>query len=243
MSTYLLTFALLQNYTSKSIKAPNKELTIEVFGPISQIHNLTWILDESILAVEYMENVTKFKYPLKRLAFVIDLAFSGGMENFGLITLGNASAEVKNYDLLYHEIAHQWIGNILTLSDWKEICLQEGLTNYFEWIIAANFSRQLLEDLAQTEIEGYHEPHVKESQEIGDECYDRSAYLFYIIAMWDGFETMEKFLEKLIDQKAFSNANFDLWDATMNEMIINEKEKMKGYLKGIPKKIFQYTKK
>ncbi|GHJ59473.1 metallopeptidase [Nocardioides sp. OK12] len=36
-----------------------------------------------------------------------------------------------------HEVAHQWVGNAVTLTDWHDIWLAEGFATYAEWLYAA----------------------------------------------------------------------------------------------------------
>lgn len=36
--------------------------------------------------------------------------------------------------LMIHELAHQWVGNSVTLSSWPEIWLNEGFAGYTEWL-------------------------------------------------------------------------------------------------------------
>lgn len=150
MSTYLFAFALMQNYSSQSIQARNGGPIIEVFG---QLVNLTWILEESIPAIRYMEQITKFKFPLKRLSFVVINSGDAGMENFGFITLlgDYRNKIIGNIVTVYHEIVHQWIGNVVRISEWSEICLQEGLTSYFAWKITADLQNNISLD-EQTQL-------------------------------------------------------------------------------------------
>ena len=88
----------------------------------------------------FMENYTEIAYPFDVLRFVPIHEFeSAGMENVGMITLFDdaqfdsvAHVDIKNTNLLLHEIAHQWFGNYITVNDWSEVTLQEGLVSWFE---------------------------------------------------------------------------------------------------------------
>jgi aminopeptidase N len=35
-----------------------------------------------------------------------------------------------NYDLIAHELAHQWFGDKVTCGSWKELWLNEGFATY-----------------------------------------------------------------------------------------------------------------
>jgi len=77
-----------------------------------------------------------FKYPLKFYkVIVLPPSFAyGGMENpvttfvTPSIVIGDKSA----INVVCHEIAHSWTGNLVTNSSWEDFWLNEGFTRYLE---------------------------------------------------------------------------------------------------------------
>ncbi|HEX2683076.1 MAG TPA: M1 family aminopeptidase, partial [Ferruginibacter sp.] len=71
-------------------------------------------------------------YPYRKLANVQSKTIFGGMENAGCIFYNeNAiSGDRKNEDLLTHEIAHQWFGDMASEKSFAHLWLSEGFATY-----------------------------------------------------------------------------------------------------------------
>ncbi|MGG9962804.1 M1 family metallopeptidase [Ferruginibacter sp. SUN106] len=71
-------------------------------------------------------------YGYKKLANVQSKTIFGGMENAGAIFYFERSVTGKGKveDLLAHEIAHQWFGDMVTESNFKHLWLSEGFATY-----------------------------------------------------------------------------------------------------------------
>ncbi|PVG84209.1 peptidase M1 [Nocardioides gansuensis] len=77
------------------------------------------------------------------------------LESQSLSTFGRnfASADWGAVRLVAHELAHQWFGNAVTLTEWKDIWLHEGFACYAEWLWSQESGGRSAEEWA----EHYHD--------------------------------------------------------------------------------------
>ena len=80
----------------------------------------------------------KYPYPKYSQVTVADFIF-GGMENTSATTLTDsclldkrAMIDYNSDELIAHELAHQWFGDLITCRDWANAWLNEGFATYFE---------------------------------------------------------------------------------------------------------------
>ena len=82
------------------------------------------------------------KYPWNKYAQVVvsDFIF-GGMENTTATTMyehilldERAALDVSSDDLIAHELAHQWFGDLVTCRDWSHAWLNEGFATFMEHV-------------------------------------------------------------------------------------------------------------
>ena len=81
-------------------------------------------------------------YPWAQYAqCVLEESVYGGMENTGAVTLAprhlpdprlEAEEQESNDATLAHELAHQWLGDLITVEDFRHVWLSEGFATYFE---------------------------------------------------------------------------------------------------------------
>ncbi len=86
---------------------------------------------------EVFEDLTKIEFPYNKYDQTIVSQFTaGGMENMTATTLDDSSIlSGFNYgaeDLISHELAHSWFGNLVTCRNWAELWLNEGFATYME---------------------------------------------------------------------------------------------------------------
>ena len=89
--------------------------------------------------LKFYSTVTGYQYPWDKLslAAVTDFTF-GGMENVSAITLTDNTLHKKadepqatSTELVAHETAHQWFGDLMTCRSWSNAWLNEGFATYF----------------------------------------------------------------------------------------------------------------
>jgi len=103
------------------------------------------------LALQFCEEYYAIPYPLPKLDLIAipDFAF-GAMENWGAMTfrenlllhypnVTSRLGEARICEVIAHEIAHQWFGNLVTPSDWKYLWLNESFATYFGYGVVDHY--------------------------------------------------------------------------------------------------------
>ncbi|MCC5813902.1 MAG: aminopeptidase N [Leptospira sp.] len=127
---------ITDNYTTKSGKVKK----LEIYTNIGKSHYANFAMESLKLAMEWDEDVFHREYDLDTYMIVaVDDFNMGAMENKGLNVFNSklvlASPDTATdsifediLSVIAHEYFHNWTGNRITLRDWFQLTLKEGLT-------------------------------------------------------------------------------------------------------------------
>jgi aminopeptidase N len=97
------------------------------------------MLDNTPRMIELFSTKTGVDYPWVKYAQIVPEMFLGAMENTSATTHGyrlmpdeRASLDWSPDDVVAHELAHQWFGDLLTCRDWGHIWLNESFATFME---------------------------------------------------------------------------------------------------------------
>ena len=143
MSTYLLCFIVGElNY----IETDKFRLPVRVYAPPNQdIEHGRFSLELAARTLDFYEKTFDSKFPLPKMDMVAIPDFAAGaMENWGLITYrvvdvlydektSGAATKERVAEVVQHELAHQWFGNLVTMDFWDGLWLNEGFATWMSW--------------------------------------------------------------------------------------------------------------
>ena len=84
-------------------------------------------------------------YPFSTLGILL-VDSDSGMETQTMITLGRTEYTTSP-EVLLHEIVHQWYGDEITPTDWRDVWMNEGMAMYLQGVYEAEKSGQSVQSL------------------------------------------------------------------------------------------------
>ncbi|MGH1569158.1 MAG: M1 family metallopeptidase [Nitrosopumilus sp.] len=186
------------------------------------------------------------KYPLPKLDLIAVPDFAAGaMENWGAITFREtillydpktSSTRTKQFiaEVISHEIAHQWFGNLVTMKWWNDLWLNESFATFMATKFVDKFYpewdlwNQFVEDamnvaMGLDSLKTTHPIDVKvnspaEIREIFDAIsYDKGGCILRMLENYVGEPNFQKGLKKYLSDFKYQNAQGqDLWNAIGN---------------------------
>jgi len=112
------------------------------YVPPGRINDAARSFEKTPAMMALFSRLIGYRYPWSKYAQIcVDEYNWGGMEHTSATTLNlstlhdeRAHLDVSSDNLVAHELAHQWWGDLLTCKDWGELWLNESFATYFATI-------------------------------------------------------------------------------------------------------------
>ena len=241
MSTYLLAFIVgeLKYIETNSFRVP-----VRVYAtPDKNIEHGRFSLELAAKTLDFYEKTFNSAFPLPKMDMAAIPDFSAGaMENWGLVTYrvvdllfdektSGASMKQRVAEVVQHELAHQWFGNLVTMDFWDGLWLNEGFATWMSWYSCNVFypewkvwegyvTDNLQQALSLDSLRSSHPIEVPvhradEISEIFDAIsYSKGSCVIRMMSKYLGEETFMEGIRQYLKKHAYGNTQTsDLWAA------------------------------
>lgn len=245
MSTYLL--AMIVGDLEYTETFTNNQTRIRVYSVQDKSSQGAFALETARRVLEFYNEYFRINYPLPKLDMIAIPDFAAGaMENWGLVTyrensvlIDPANSSSAAYqcvaEVVAHELAHMWFGNLVTMQWWTHLWLNEGFATWMaafamdalfpEWDIWTQFvsdayanalSLDGLRSSHPIEVEVGHPDEI--SQIFDAISYYKGASIIRMIHDYIGALAFRSGLHTYLMRHAYNNATTeDLWTALSEE--------------------------
>ncbi len=239
MSTYLVAF-LVGDFQCTS--GQQDGVAIRVCATPDKVAFTPYGVDVAKYVLHYYNTYFGIPYPLKKLDLIALPDFeAGAMENFGAITYretdllidpktASIGAQKEVAEVIAHEMAHQWFGDLVTMQWWNNVWLNEGFATWMEnkpvaamhpeWNIdqdvAANMDNTLNLDAQPTTraIRARAETREEIEQMFDGISYGKASDVLLMVENYVGPETFRKGVHNYLAAHLYGNATAeDFWNA------------------------------
>ena len=197
--------------------------------------------EEAKKAIDFFESYYAIPYKLPKIHLIAVPEFAmGAMENWGAITFRESAllidtnsstrARKRVAEIVDHELAHQWFGNLVTMKWWDDIWLNESFATFmaFKVVNSLHTDWRIWEDFMRNETAGAmgrdclkntHPIQVPvespdEIEQIFDQIsYGKGASILRMIEAYIGEDAFQKGIRQYLSNHAYSNATGnELWN-------------------------------
>ena len=240
MSTYLVAFVVGPLVATAPVDVDGTPL--RVYCVPGKEHLTGFALEVGAAALRYFAGYFGIPYPGGKLDLIglPDFAF-GAMENLGAVTFRETALLVdpatasrleleRVADVVAHELAHMWFGDLVTMKWWNGIWLNEAFATFMELLAVDDFrpdwqrwvsfgtSRSVamgIDGLTATRPIEYPVVCPEESQGMFDVLtYQKGAAVLRMLEQYLGAEPFRSGIDAYLKKHSYANAETtDLWDA------------------------------
>ncbi|KAH8382722.1 hypothetical protein KR009_004926 [Drosophila setifemur] len=241
MSTYLVAFSV-NDFARKTSNPPNGVL-FRTWARPNAIDQCDFAAEFGPQVLQHYEDFFRIKFPLPKIDQIAIPDFNAGaMENWGLVTYreimllyskahSSPADKERLANVIAHELAHQWFGNLVTMEWWTDLWLNEGFATYManlgmenvhpEWGAKA---RGAMSDLMTTfRLDALESSHpisrpirmVSEISESFDQIsYQKGSSVLRMMHLFLGEEAFRCGLNSYLQKYKYRNAEQDnLWES------------------------------
>src|SRR5215467_1521449 len=192
--------------------------------------------------LRYFNDYFGIAYPLPKLDLIaVPGGFGGAMENWGGITFfesrllfdpATRASDARRgiFNIIAHEMAHQWFGDLVTMAWWDNIWLNEGFASWMQakaaealhpdwqtWLSASGFKQAAMSEDARRTTHPIQQPVANESEAMAafdSITYAKGQAIIRMLENYLGDDIFRAGIRAYMKQHAFSNTTTaDLWGA------------------------------
>ena len=240
MSTYLVAFVVGPFESTEEVVV--RGVPLRVIYPIGKGHLTAIGMETAVHAIEFFTDYFDIPYPGDKLDLIAIPDFAAGaMENLGLVTFRDtallvdpttgAHSEIERVaEVVNHEIAHMWFGDLVTMEWWEGIWLNEAFATFManscvdafrpEWRTWVGFGT--FRDMA-LQIDGLHSTRPIEFEVVspGDSqgmfdllTYEKGGSVLRMLELYLGRDIFRDGIRRYLKKHSYANTvTSDLWDA------------------------------
>ena len=237
LPTYLYSFVAGKFQEKSTVRNGRRMRALYRESNPDKVAQLDQVFDEASQALDWMEGYTGIACPFKEYGLVILPGYQfGGMEHPGAIQMNDrriflekqATQEEKmaRMELIAHETAHLWFGDLVSLKWFEDVWAKEVMANF----LASKMVRRSFPDInhdlnflktyqtraiAIDRTEGTH-PIAQELTNMSDArllydniIYDKAPVMLRMLEETMGAPEMQTGLQKYLNDHVFKNASWD----------------------------------
>jgi aminopeptidase N len=126
-------------------------------------------------------------------------------------------------NVIVHELAHQWFGDSVSLENWKDVWLKEGMATYAEWLWASRGQDlEVVNKVVYVQTMGYYPKtligHPPSNDLYRGEVYIGGGLVFHALRQKVGEKAFFKILSTYLNRYKYGNAGTDDFIAIAEEI-------------------------